>query len=67
MSDSGVGKKFIGFAYNKTTATESTSKADYKWSEYTGEKGDKGDPDAQGVPGLKGADCTPYLRTALST
>jgi hypothetical protein len=55
MSDSGVGKEFIGFAYNKTTATESTNKADYKWSEYTGEKGDKGDTGAKGDKGATGS------------
>lgn len=32
MSDLPDGKRFLGLAYNKTTATESTNKADYGWS-----------------------------------
>lgn len=32
MSDSPVGKRYLGLAYNKTTATESTNPADYSWS-----------------------------------
>jgi hypothetical protein len=42
MSDSPDGKKYIGLAYNKTTATESTSYGDYTWSLTKGEKGDAG-------------------------
>lgn len=50
MSDSGTGKAYIGFAYNKTTATESTNYSDYTWSLIKGDKGDTG------VAGAKGAD-----------
>ncbi|WLR54829.1 phage tail spike protein [Mesobacillus subterraneus] len=32
MSDSPDGKRYLGLAYNKTTASESTNKADYSWS-----------------------------------
>ena len=32
MSDNPSGKKYIGVAYNKTTATESTTYSDYSWS-----------------------------------
>ncbi|MEK9198783.1 phage tail spike protein [Ureibacillus sp. FSL E2-3493] len=32
MSDSPDGKRYLGLAYNKTTATESTNPADYNWS-----------------------------------
>ncbi|WP_312459472.1 phage tail spike protein [Proteiniclasticum sp.] len=32
MSDSPSGKRFLGLAHNKTTATESTNAADYQWS-----------------------------------
>lgn len=32
MSDSPTGKRFLGLAHNKTTATESTNAADYQWS-----------------------------------
>lgn len=50
ISNSPTGKTYIGFAYNKTTATESDTPSDYTWSLIKGEKGD------QGVPGAKGAD-----------
>lgn len=50
ISNSPTGKTYIGFAYNKTTATESNTPSDYTWSLIKGEKGD------QGVPGAKGAD-----------
>ena len=43
--------KYIGIATNKTTATESTTKTDYTWSLF---KGDKGDTGAQGPQGSKG-------------
>ncbi|AYA63833.1 collagen-like triple helix repeat-containing protein [Alteromonas sp. RKMC-009] len=46
LSNDPSGKEFIGFAYNKTTQTESTSPGDYVWSRMTG----------QGVPGAPGAD-----------
>ncbi|MDY5619026.1 MAG: phage tail spike protein, partial [Lachnospiraceae bacterium] len=42
MSDSPSGKTYIGLAYNKTTATESTNAADYAWSLIKGDKGDTG-------------------------
>lgn len=32
MSDSPTGKRFLGLAHNKTTATESTNPGDYNWS-----------------------------------
>lgn len=43
--------KYIGIATNKTTATESSNKADYVWSQF---KGDKGDQGLQGLQGEKG-------------
>ena len=46
--------KYIGIATNKTTATESTNKADYTWSLFKGDKGDKGDTGATGPQGEKG-------------
>ena len=52
MSDNPSGKTYIGIAYNKTTATESTSYSDYSWSLI---KGDKGDTGAQGATGATGA------------
>lgn len=54
ISDDPTDKTYIGFAYNKTTADESTNKADYTWSLIKGEKGD------QGVQGIKGTDGTTY-------
>ena len=54
MSNDPTGKKYIGFAYNKTTATESNTASDYSWSLI---KGDKGDTGAQGP---KGNDGTTY-------
>lgn len=54
ISNQPTGKKYIGIAYNKPSATESNNPADYKWSLIEGEKGD------QGVPGEKGADGTQY-------
>ena len=42
LSDDPTGKTYIGMAYNKTTATESTNAADYTWSLIQGPKGDNG-------------------------
>ncbi|MDA2738371.1 tail fiber domain-containing protein [Bacillus cereus group sp. Bc015] len=56
MSDSPTGKKYMGIAYNKLTATESTNYADYSWSLIKGDKGDKGDQGIQGIPGVAGKD-----------
>lgn len=50
ISNNPNGKAYIGFAYNKTTATESSNAGDYIWSKIVGEKGD------QGVQGPKGDD-----------
>lgn len=65
MSDVPTGKTYMGIAYNKTTATESTNYADYSWSLIkgdtgatgsTGATGPKGDQGLQGIAGPKGAD-----------
>jgi hypothetical protein len=48
MSDDPTGKDYIGFAYNKTTATESANKADYAWSLIKGTDGVPGEPGADG-------------------
>ena len=42
MSDIPTGKTYIGLAYNKTTATESTTYSDYTWSLIKGETGPAG-------------------------
>ena len=39
MSDDPTGRDYIGIAYNKTTATESTNPDDYAWSLIQGEAG----------------------------
>lgn len=54
MSDNPSGKKYIGVAYNKTTATESTKYSDYSWSLIKGDKGDKGDKGETGGTGPTG-------------
>lgn len=54
ISNDPTGKKYIGFAYNKPTATESNTPSDYTWSKIQGEKGDTG------VKGETGADGATY-------
>lgn len=49
MSNDPTGKAFIGFAYNKDTATESDNPADYAWSDIKGEQGVKGDKGEDGT------------------
>jgi hypothetical protein len=51
ISDGPVGKTYIGFAYNKTTAAESNDPGDYMWSLIKG---------TDGVPGERGEDGTQY-------
>lgn len=43
MSDSPTNKTYIGLAYNKLTATESTDPADYAWALIQGSQGVPGD------------------------
>lgn len=43
MSETPDGKKYIGLAYNKTVATESSNPSDYTWSLIQGENGVKGE------------------------
>ena len=54
MSDDPTNKTYIGLAYNKTTATESSNANDYQWSLIKGEKGDTGDKGDKGDPGPQG-------------
>ena len=51
ISNNPTGKAYIGFAYNKASATESNNPSDYTWSEIKGE---------QGVPGVAGTDGKTY-------
>lgn len=68
MSDNPSGKKYIGFAYNKTTGTESTSYSDYSWSLIKGEKGETGNTGAQGAAGNGIKSITYYyVRTTSQT
>lgn len=57
ISDNPTGKSYIGFAYNKTTATESTNPADYTWSKIEG---------PQGVPGTNGRDGSNAINAYLT-
>ena len=56
MADSPTGKTYMGIAYNKTSATESSVYTDYDWSLIKGADGATG---AQGVQGPAGADGQP--------
>ena len=48
MSDNPSGKKYIGFAYNKTSSTESSTASDYSWALIKGEQGVRGPAGADG-------------------
>lgn len=48
MSDFPDGKAYLGVAYNKPTATESTNYADYSWALIKGEQGIQGPTGANG-------------------
>lgn len=61
MSDSPTGMTYIGLAYNKTTATESTTASDYTWSLI---KGDKGDTGVKGDTGATGATLYTWIKYA---
>lgn len=76
LSDAPDGKDYIGFAYNKETATESDDPADYSWSLIRGPQGEQGPPGLdglqgpqgeQGIPGKDGVDGkTQYTHIAYS-
>ena len=53
MSDNPEGMDYIGLAYNKDSADESSVATDYTWSLFKGPQGD------QGVPGADGKDGKP--------
>ncbi|MFX3616132.1 MAG: phage tail spike protein, partial [Sporolactobacillus sp.] len=54
LSDDPTGKTYIGLAYNKTTATESTTATDYQWALIQGPQGPTGATGSQGVQGPTG-------------
>ena len=68
MSDNPSGKKYMGVAYNKSTATESSTYSDYAWSLIKGDKGDKGAKGDAGATGngIKSIVYT-YARTTSQT
>ena len=59
MSNDPTGKAYIGFAYNKTTPTESNTASDYTWSLIKGEKGDTG---VQGPSGKNGTTTYTWIK-----
>ncbi|WP_153465145.1 Gp37-like protein [Sediminibacillus terrae] len=54
MSNYPDGKRYIGLAHNKTTATESTDPSDYTWAKIEGETGPQGPEGDQGPRGPQG-------------
>lgn len=54
LSDAPDGKDYIGFAYNKETATESDNSSDYTWSLIRGPQGEQGPPGLDGLQGPQG-------------
>lgn len=48
LSDNPTGKEYIGFAYNRPTATESNNPEDYTWSLIKGTDGQPGTPGVDG-------------------
>ena len=66
MSDTPDGKKYIGLAYNKTTASESNTYTDYAWSLIKGDKGDTGNTGPQGNPGKGLVSNTPQFYASTS-
>jgi predicted phage tail protein len=60
MSDSPTGKTYMGIAYNKTSATESTTYSDYDWSLIKGTDG------IQGVPGTDGTTTYTWVKYGTS-
>lgn len=61
MSDFPDGKTYMGIAYNKITATESTTYEDYSWSLIKGADGSQG---IQGPPGVNGQTTYTWVKYA---
>lgn len=64
ISDSPTGKAYIGFAFNKTTAAESSTPGDYQWSLIKGEQGSQGN---QGIPGATNYTWIKYADSPLGS
>ena len=56
ISDNPKGMTYIGIAYNKPTATESSVPTDYTWTKIKGEDGKNGTNGKDGIQGPKGSD-----------
>jgi hypothetical protein len=63
MSDLPAGKPYLGIAYNKTTATESSIYTDYEWSSTQGPQGNQG---VQGPIGPNGQATYTWIKYATS-
>lgn len=63
MSDDPTGRDYIGIAYNKTSAAESTNPKDYQWSLIKGADGAQG---VQGPPGEDGRQLYTWIKYATS-
>lgn len=61
LSDAPDGKDYIGFAYNKETATESDDPSDYTWSLIRGPQGIQGEQGPEGPEGPQGEQGPPGL------
>ena len=62
MVDNSSEKAYIGMAFNKTTATESTNPADYAWTKIKGEDGLPGEGVTNGENGKKTASGTLFFQ-----
>ena len=56
ISNDPTGKEYIGFAYNKTTSTESNNPLDYRWSLIKGIDGQPGEPGTNTYTWIKYSD-----------
>lgn len=69
IADDPAGMSYVGLAFNKTTAVESTVPGDYQWSLIKGPKGDDGADGPAGSAGPQGVgitSITPYFRDAVA-
>ena len=67
MVDNSSEKAYIGMAFNKTTATESTNPADYAWTKIKGEDGLPGEGVSDGENGKKTASGTLFFQTGTQS
>jgi phage minor structural protein len=62
MTDISTGKLYVGHAYNQTSISPSSNKADYSWLLVKGDKGDQGEQGEQGLQGLQGIQGTQGIK-----